>query len=274
MCLHITVCLYNHLWPPGFRLWLFHIQLHISLCGWLPVLYALYGFVFAKRWAKKSQVLGNKSCSFPSFAAHRFIAHKTALPADNEKFTLMIVCFFLKSNHLVLRRMKVFSMMNFTVFDANIKCAGRVNKNGRLMIVSEEAVRRAESRSRKNQSERWDLSPDSFKIYKRSNFINSELNKFPSVKRFYIISCVNREDFTFIFFLTVKAWKTWRGKLERRRQNLFSRPGPIRFTVVFTCVFLSCPWRHARNKIWLVGFWDAIFFAACFGWLSAFNNTG
>lgn len=86
-------------------------------------------------------------------------------------------------------------MMNFTVFDANIKCAGRVNKNGRLMIVSEEAVRRAESRSRKNQSERWDLSPDSFKIY-----INSELNKFPSVKRFYIISCVNREDFTFIFF--------------------------------------------------------------------------
>ena len=106
----------------------------------------------------------------------------------------------LKSNHLVLRRMKVFSMMNFTVFDANIKCADRVNKNGRLMIVSEEAVRRAESRSRKNQSERWDLSPDSFKIYKRSNFINSELNKFPSVKRFYIISCVNREDFTFIFF--------------------------------------------------------------------------
>lgn len=171
--------------------------------------------------------------------------------------------------------MKVFSMMNFTVFDANIKCAGRVNKNGRLMIASEEAVRRAESRSRKNQSERWDLSPDSFKIYKRSNFINSELNKFPSVKRFYIISCVNREDFTFIFFfLTVKAWKTWRGKLERRRQNLFSRPGPIRFTVVFTCVFLSCPWRHARNKIWLVGFWDAIFLAACFWWLSAFNNTG
>lgn len=166
--------------------------------------------------------------------------------------------------------MKVFSMMNFTVFDANIKCAGRVNKNGRLMI----AVRRAESRSRKNQSERWDLSPDSFKIYKRSNFINSELNKFPSVKRFYIISCVNREDFTFIFFLTVKAWKTWRGKLERRRQNLFSRPGPIRFTVVFTCVFLSCPWRHARNKIWLVGFWDAIFLAACFWWLSAFKNTG
>ena len=205
MCLHITVCLYNNLWPPGFRLWLFHIQLDISLCGWLPVLYALYGFVFAKRWAKKSQVLGNKSCSFQSFAAYRFIAHKTALPADNEKFALMIVCFFLKSNHLVLRRMKVFSMMNFTVFDANIKCAGRVNKNGRLMIVSEEAVRRAESWSRKNQSERWDLSPDSFKIYKRPNFINSELNKFPSVKRFYIISCVNREDFTFFFFLTVKA---------------------------------------------------------------------
>lgn len=258
MCLHITVCLYNHLWPPGFRLWLFHIQLHISLCGWLPVLYALYGFVFAKRWAKKSQVLGNKSC--PSQASQLIALLRT------KPHFLRIM-----KSSLLLSKIKSFgfakdeSMMNFTVFDANIKCAGRVNKNGRLMI----AVRRAESRSRKNQSERWDLSPDSFKIY-----INSELNKFPSVKRFYIISCVNREDFTFIFFLTVKAWKTWRGKLERRRQNLFSRPGPIRFTVVFTCVFLSCPWRHARNKIWLVGFWDAIFLAACFWWLSAFKNTG
>lgn len=237
MCLHITVCLYNHLWPPGFRLWLFHIQLHISLCGWLPVLYALYSFVFAKRWAKKSQVLGNKSCSFPSFAAHRFIAHKTALPADNEKFALMIVCFFLKSNHLVLRRMKVFSMMNFTVFDANIKCAGRVNKNGRLMIVSEEAVRRAESRSRKNQSERWDLSPDSFKIYKRPNFINSELNKFPSVKRFYIISCVNREDLTFIFF-NCKSLKNMAREFGAQTAKFIFSPRPHTF---YSCVHLCFP---------------------------------